>query len=227
MKALWIAGSLITAGLLVGGCGHGSSTAKKTYSVTLTNLTYQQPLSPLAAVLHTKSYRMYEVGCQAGAGLERLAEGGDNALLLYEANLSTSVSAVADGGTPVPPGGSATVMLQAKWGECLSLASMLVNTNDAFAALSCLDVSGLAIGEKTTVNLVAYDAGTEANSETAGTVPGPAGGGEGYNAQRDDRGFVAAHGGVVTSDDGLETSALSAAHRWDNPVAELTIERID
>jgi hypothetical protein len=227
MKTLWIAGCLMTAGLLVTGCGNGSSAAKKTFGVTLTNVTHQQPMSPVAVALHMKSYRLFAIGSPASTGLERLAEGGDNALLLQEVNATAAVVAVTGGSAPIPPGGSETVMLEGKKGDCISLATMLVNTNDAFAAASCIDITALAEGEKMTVSIVAYDAGTEANSETASSVPGPAGGGEGYNAARDDRNFVAVHGGVITADDGLPTSALTEAHRWDNPVAVLTVTRLD
>ncbi|HFQ61119.1 MAG TPA: hypothetical protein ENK39_02315, partial [Epsilonproteobacteria bacterium] len=76
------------------------------------------------------------------------------------------------------------------------------------------------------IGLVTYDAGTEANSELASTIPGPAGGGEGFNAARDDKDFVSVHEGVVTKDDGLSTSALTQMHKWDNPAASVSIERV-
>ena len=103
---------------------------------------------------------------------------------------------------------------------------MLVNTNDAFVGANCIDVTKLKSGESLTLNLSAYDAGTEENSELASTIPGPAGGGEGFNSKRDDVNFVHIHPNVITKDDGLATSALTQAHRWDNPVAMLKIERI-
>jgi len=74
---------------------------------------------------------------------------------------------------------------------------------------------------------MAYDAGTEANSETAATIPGPAAGGEGYNSTRDDRDTVGGHPGVISADDGLTGSALDASHRFDNPVARITITRLE
>ena len=227
MKALWIAGSLITAGLLVAGCGNSSAAATKSFSVTVTNLTHQQPMSPLAAVLHQKSYDLFSIGAPASSGLERLAEGGDNSALLQEADGCASVSNAEGGSGPIAPGGSATVTLGGKLGDCISLATMLVNTNDAFAAVSCIDVRKLDKGATLTVNIAAYDAGTEANSETAATVPGPAGGGEGFNAARDDKNYISVHGGVVTADEGLAASALTEGYRWDNPVATVTVTRLD
>ena len=60
------------------------------------------------------------------------------------------------------------------------------------------------------------------------TIPGPAGGGEGFNAVRDDSNDVVAfHAGVVSQDYGLANSALSANHRFLNPGAKLTITRIE
>lgn len=226
MKALWIAGSLITAGLIVGGCGSSDShPTVKTFDVTVTNLTSAQPMSPLATVMHPDDYEVFGVGTAATEGVELLAEGGDNTKMLAEAEVAGEDIAVKSGSGLLLPGGSDSISLSGS-ASCLSLATMLVNTNDAFAGASCIDVGSIKQGQSLTVYLVAYDAGTEANSETAATIPGPAGGGEGFNADRDDRGFVAVHGGAVTSDDGLATSALLFEHRWDNPVAEVTILRV-
>ncbi len=56
----------------------------------------------------------------------------------------------------------------------------------------------------------------------------PAGGGEGFNAARNDTNDVVAfHAGVVSKDDGLANSALSANHRFLNPGAKLTITRVE
>lgn len=88
-----------------------------------------------------------------------------------------------------------------------------------------LYIGDLAVGESKTIYAHPYDAGTEENTETASTIPGPAGGGEGFNAQRLDRDFVSAHSGVVTSDDGLATSALDESHRFLAPVAKIVVTR--
>lgn len=223
MKPILLAGALFTAGLIFGGCDDDN--AMKRYSVTVTNLTYAQPMSPMAAVLHADGYHLFHIGSEASEGMEHLAEGGDNSLILSSAEADGAVEAAVGGNGLILPGVSDTVLLDANGGVCLSLATMLVNTNDAFSGTDCLDVDALKKGEAMTMHLWAYDAGTEGNSETAVTIPGPAGGGEGYNAERDDRNFVSVHGGVVTVDDGLAGSALGEMHRWSNPVAILKIER--
>jgi hypothetical protein len=107
---------------------------------------------------------------------------------------------------------------------------MLVNSNDAFAALDAQDLSALPVGQSVAFDLPAYDSGTEANTETADTVPGPAAAGgaqTGFDASRDDvADRVHAHAGIVSADDGLAGSALAAVHRWDNPVARLQVRRV-
>jgi hypothetical protein len=104
---------------------------------------------------------------------------------------------------------------------------MLVNTNDAFTGVTEVSLSGLELGESMTMNALSYDSGTEANSEALGTIPGPADGGEGFNSVRDDLAdHVTLHSGAITMDDGLNTSVLTEAHRWDNPTARVTITRV-
>ncbi len=107
-----------------------------------------------------------------------------------------------------------------------SVSTMLVNTNDAFTGLNSMDVETLPVGGSISVDGIAYDAGTEADTEEAIHIPGPAGGGEGFNALRDDvADQVSMHSGVVSQDDGFATSDLSEQHRFDNPVVRVRIER--
>ena len=104
---------------------------------------------------------------------------------------------------------------------------MLVNTNDAITAVQQVPLNSIAIGDSYPLMARAYDAGTEANTEAAGTIPGPADGGEGFNASRDDTGSVRVHPGVISVDGGLEDSVLSEVHRFDNPVALFSLTRIE
>ena len=98
--------------------------------------------------------------------------------------------------------------------------------NDTFTGLSLVDVSSLEVGGSITRTTVAYDAGTEANTETAETVPGPAASGEGFNPVRDDTAdIIAMHPGIVSNQDGLTTSVLGIEHKFDNPVSKIVITR--
>lgn len=216
-------------GLLAGlaACGDDSRPIAS-YRVELTNLTANQPLSPLAVVLHERDFSAWQIGNAAGAGLEQLAEGGDPAGFLAEADASPAVENSGAGNGVVPPGSTGSVTLDGSTrASRLTVASMLVNTNDAFAGVAGVHLESLGEGDSLTLEVRGYDAGTEGNSETSASIPGPAGGGEGYNALRDDRDFVAVHPGVVTADDGLSASTLNESHRILNPVAILRITRID
>jgi len=201
-------------------------TPNASFDVRVVNLTAAQPFSPIALLLHDTSARLFSVGSPASNGLEVLAEGGDNTQLLDEFNSVAQTS----GAAPVGPGGSDNLSLSLNSddtsGVRLSLATMLVNTNDAFTVANSIDVSNLGVGSSMTLTTIAYDAGTEANTEQGAHIPGPAGGGEGFSATRDDlRDQVTMHSGVVSRDDGLSSSDLSQQHRWDNPVARITVTR--
>ncbi|RVU83608.1 hypothetical protein EOL70_15980 [Leucothrix sargassi] len=205
-------------------------TENRTFQITVTNLTANQPLSPLAVIAHTSGYHAFTEGSPASVGLEILAEGGANGDLLAEAESATQYLDSNSGTGPIGPGGSSTVEVSVTEGSStyLSVVSMLVNTNDAFTAADNYNVGDLALNESRTMSLPVWDAGTELNSEEAGTIPGPAAGGEGYNAERDDiADFVSIHRGVISSDDGLADSVLNESHRFDNPAARLTVTRID
>jgi hypothetical protein len=201
-----------------------------TFDVTVTNLTNAQPLSPVGVVVHVDGYTPFDIGSAATAGLELLAEGGDNSEFLNEASADIANMLTASGAAAIGPGGSETVSFTIDEadlpGTQLSLMTMLVNTNDAISGINAASIENMAVGDTVTWRTIAYDAGTEANSETAGSIPGPAGGGEGFNAARDDRDdLVKMHSGVVTQDDGYMTSDLGETHRFDNPVAQVTLTR--
>ena len=206
--------------------------AMASFDVTVTNLTNAQPLSPVAVIAHQDGFRVFTIGAAATAGLEELAEGGSNAALIAEADADANVLATASGAGPIGPAGSETISIQVLESDLpnlqMSTSTMLVNTNDAITGANGVDLSGLAAGDSITMTTIAYDSGTEANDELAINIPGPAGGGEGFNAARDDiADRVTMHIGVVGSDDGFATSNLDGQHRFDNPVARVTIERID
>ena len=196
--------------------------AEYSYTVMVTNLTYAQPLSPVAVVLHGDN-KMWSIGEEASVALEKLAESGDNSDFIADSNaLATSSS---DG--VLLPGMQSTINISTtdRLANNLTIATMLVNTNDAFSGLTGIDISSMAVNDKKSWNLNVYDAGTELNNEAMGTIPGPADGGTGFDEARDDVNFVAYHSGVVSQDDGLSSSVLTQAHRFDNPAIKLTITR--
>lgn len=206
--------------------------AMASFDVTVSNLTNAQPLSPAAVIAHQDGYAFFSVGSPATAGLEEMAEGGDNAALLAEADADAAVIVTGSGAAPIGPAASDIVTIELLESELpglrISVATMLVNTNDAFTGLNAMSVDAMAVGDSISVRGNAYDAGTEAETETAATIPGPAGGGEGFNAVRDDQADqVSMHSGVVSQNDGFATSDLTEQHRFDNPVVQIRVERTD
>ncbi len=232
-KSLYIV-LLTWVAVLIGGCDSSNDgpPPMASFEVTVTNLTNAQPLSPIAVIAHRSGYTVFSVGTAASQELEMLAEGGDNTALLAAADTDTMVIATASGAAPIGPAGSETVAVTLAESELsdllLSISTMLVNTNDAFTGQSETPIGAMAVGDIMTLHGVAYDAGTEADTELATEIPGPAGGGEGFNAVRDDQtDVVSMHSGIVSQDDGLASSNLTEQHRFDNPVAQIRIERTD
>ncbi len=192
------------------------------YKIDIINLTHSQPLSPIAVALHADG-KLWNIGEPASNALEVLAESGDNSALLASLDNGVSTEGV------LMPGNKASINVAIKDNDSalLSIASMLVNTNDAFVGLNAMSLSTLSVGESVKLFAYTYDSGTEGNSESTGTIPGPADGGQGYDEARDDVNFVAMHPGVVSSDDGLSTSVLTQDHKFDNPSVQFIVSRIE
>jgi len=192
---------------------------ERTYEVSFTNLSPGQPMAPLMVASHRSGLSFFKAGEAPSDELASLAEAGNGApmaeKLLKMPHFTTAV--VGDSGTP--PGGSSTVLIHAKKNDHLSLGAMLGNTNDAFVALTDVD---LPKGRQTvTYRASAYDAGTETNDESCATVPGPACGGEALSPYDDGEGFVHIHNGIH----GIG-GLVAAEHDWRNPVATVTIKRV-
>lgn len=210
--------------------GHMHDHDMATYKVTVFNITSNQPMTPPVAILHQSEYTLWSSGEKASVDLEKLAEGGDSSDIVTTAMASSYVATTAtSANAPFGPGASESLTLETHSEDELyiSVATMLANTNDAFSGVSAVKVSHLMSGESISMMTHAYDAGTEANSEQAGTIPGPADtNGEGFNATRETNDYIRIHPGVVTQDDGLATSVLLESHRWLGPVAKIVIEKM-
>lgn len=208
--------------LTLTGCPQDDQHANQEYRISMTNLSNAQPISPPGALLHDDQFHAWMIGTSSSNALEQMAEGGDASGVL--ALKSTNPQYLAS--APLLPGESAEFSLteeQSKQ-DHLTIVGMLVNTNDGFTGVDGLDLEDLQPGDTRTVYASAYDAGTEANSELAGTIPGPADGGEGYNPARDDwTAVVTHHGGVVGNQDTNPASVLTGAEHFDNPVLRIEI----
>jgi len=195
---------------------------KQEYSINITNLTHAQPLSPPVAMLHKKDFSFWSIGNEASEALEIMAEGGDGSGLLALESRNPQYQGTA----PLFPGESVEFTLDTRRDRLknLSIAGMLINTNDAFSGVNGIELLDLEEGQSSVYYAYTYDAGTEFNSELNGTIPGPADGGEGFNAARDDvTSVVTYHGGIVSADDNFTDSTLSGANKFDNPALRIVI----
>ncbi len=200
------------------------------YMVTVTNISNGQPLTPLAVVIHESGYDSWQLGASVSQGLEILAESGNPANFLAESMANANViDSIASSNGPFGPGAQESVSMTVAHSADLqlSIAAMLANTNDAFTGVKNWKIGDLSVGESATTLARVYDAGTEENTETHATMPGPVAGGEGFNGDRNDINVVTIHPGVVTSDDGLTDSALNESHRWLSSVAKIAVQRLN
>ena len=188
--------------------------------IEVTNMTHGIYFTPLLVTSHDGASHLFQVGTAASAAVQAMAEDGaiDD---LVAAQDAAGADATATGRGLILPGSSETfsIFVTAGSGSTISLATMPVNTNDAFIGVRGAPVGGLTVGSSWTTYAPIYDAGTEANSAAAGNIPGPEDGSEGYNTARDDTDRVTRHPGVWIGD------ALSEAARFDGPVARVTVTR--
>lgn len=154
-----------------------------TFDVTLTNSSastaYPGILTPLLWAVHDNSVMLFQTGMPASAGLESLAEDGDGSTLLtaLQGMAGVSASGVAGSG-PIMSGGAftATVTVDADH-RYLSLANMVVPSNDTFAAfgpsgIALLNEDGMPRSDEElaadiAAEFIAWDAGTERNQAGA------------------------------------------------------------
>ena len=192
------------------------------FRVTITNLTRAQVFSPPLVVSHSSKVALFEVGAAPSDELAALAEDGMTGPLADLASSLSDVSGVATAGGPVLPGGSISVDVPGKGYHRLSVVSMLVNTNDAFLALDSGNFPRRRF-QRSSFTVPAFDAGSEANNEECGFIPGPAcgGAGAGVRAPEGAEGYVYISNGVQGIAD-----LPSVTYDWRNPVAKITVQRI-
>ena len=217
MLGLGIAGTCLALSLAHAAPAGGD--AAPMFEVTVTNLTRGQILSPMLVISHEEGVAIFKAGQPASPGLTALAEEGNNMPLAMMMGGNPKVEDVQAGAGGIPPGASDTVLIRATGhARYISLASMLVYTNDAFVAL---DGFKLEANSDIVTHVVAYDAGTEFNSESCSFIPGPACGAAGMHDPQPAEGFVYVSNGVQGIQD-LD----AAVYDWRNPVARVTIRRI-
>ena len=136
------------------------------------------PLSPGAVVVHSDAVTFFTSGTASGAGIEGIAEDGSPGALVAALTGAEGIRSVeafntpvgASAPSPIGPGGSYAVEVEAEPGDRLSFATMFIQSNDLFytfagAGLELFDASGNAVSGDVTGQVLLYDAGTEVNQE--------------------------------------------------------------
>lgn len=212
------------------------------YRVTVTNATLGQPVAPSVIATHNKAFRLFELGPTPEPGdagydtyfaLATAAETGFPFYLRDQVAASDGVSeakALPTDRTPpvLLPGESNSITIGASRNAMyLTAAAMLGATNDAFYAVRNVQLPH-KIGDNVHIYADAYDAGSEANAESADTV-GALGAMDddpmtGFGINENGEGYIHVHAGIhgIGGPDGL----VASTHDWRNPVVEVTIERI-
>ena len=192
------------------------------YEVKITNLTSGQIFSPPIVITHKPDFTLFNLGEMASDELAALAEEGNTGPLANLVNDYSNTSYSVAGG-PILPGDTAVIEVTAKPGAwTISLAGMLVTTNDAFFAVRSMVIP--ALGKKE-ITAEAYDAGTEYNSEDCTYIPGPPCNSHNSHDPTEAEGYVYIHSGIHGS--GLDPEMVNPSQfDWRNPVALVTVRRI-
>ena len=188
--------------------------------VKITNLSAKVVLTPPIVAASKDWITVFQLTEPASLALEMLAEGGSTdalAMMFEEHNASVTQAGPTEA---ILPGQTLTLYVYGKRNSRISLASMILPTNDGFVAMNSKRVKP---DGTTTTYLSAYDAGTEMNDEDCDNIPGPlsCGGGEGFNMDDIGEGFVYPHPGTH-GENGISVEEFS----WADPVAMVTTRMV-
>jgi hypothetical protein len=194
-----------------------------TYEIVVKNLTpatgmgSSQPLSPPVIATHRHNVHMFRLGAFASGELAQIAQDAVNGPMIDKLSASPAVCDVATGTAPILPGAENHFHIQRGPGcEFLSMAFMLVNTNDGFSGLDDVKLPGHG---KAVYYVRAFDAGSEKNTELKSDIPGPCCGSTLVGTPTHQR--IHFHRGIRGSGD-LDP----VVYGWHGPVAKITIERV-
>ncbi len=187
------------------------------YEVTITNITRGAFFTPILVASHRSGVSLFALGQPASAELATLAEGGDVEPLAQMLRADNRVVDIANSTGLLEPGRSVTVQVVAQGADRISLAAMILPTNDGLIALN--GVAAPRSGGETHWAL-GYDAGSEPNDERCAAIPGPQCGGEGASPLAGGEGFVHVHAGIH----GIADLKVEE-YDWRNPMAVVTIKK--
>lgn len=207
--------SLLLATSLAGAQAQSANGAM--FEVTITNITRGAFFTPILVASHRLGVNLFDLGQPASDELAVLAEGGDIVPLEQALRADSRVIDVANSTGLLEPGQSVTVRVAAQSADRISLAAMILPTNDGFIALS--GVAAPRFGSET-YWVPGYDTGSEPNDERCAAIPGPQCGGEGASPSAGGEGYVHVHAGIHGIAD-----LKAEEYDWRNPVAAVTIRK--
>ncbi|MCW2922193.1 MAG: hypothetical protein JWL76_2067 [Thermoleophilia bacterium] len=246
--AMVVAAAALPAAALAAESGAAPASGLHTYTVTITNLTKGQPLSPPLISTNYGSGQFFKPGGTANWGVQQIAENGNNTPLYDSTVLDMKAGYVTDvqrASAPLVPAGSpadamfdqsVTLTIRAKDTDRINWISMLGCSNDGFAGFNAARLPR-AKGRSVNVPVLDFDAGTEENTEDFADLGAACQGAIGVKSTQGalgtsmtdwrlaEGGTIHRHEGIFgASDDGL----LEDVHGW-NPrkIAKVSIKRID
>lgn len=221
---------------LTGCLGLIASTQAANLEIKIINTTKGITYTPFFVAGHADNFRVFEVGQDASADLQAMAEGGDISGLQTLASAANAVVVANPNNGNLAPG-TATPAFTIDTGnnKYLSIVAMLLPTNDAFAGLDSWKIPTTA--GTYTINLNAYDAGTEANNEIVnggGTpntlgIPAAPQGDNGTNGtgitDNSTNDKIHIHPGSIGDFNatGGPSDLDATIHRWLNPVVRVSV----
>lgn len=212
-----ISGALFSALLASGNIALADSAPM--YQVTITNMTHAINLTPIIVSSHRRGVSIFQPGTAASEELSAIAEGGNTAPMAALLSADSRVEDVQNSSGLLGPGQSTSVMVSAKHGaRWISLASMMLPTNDGFIGLDSVKVGKHG---SSSFYSPGYDAGTETNDELCISIPGPTCGGEAFSPSDDGEGYVHINRGIH----GIGDLAPNV-YDWRNPVVKVTVTRM-
>ena len=201
----------------------------RTYDVTIINLTNGQPFSPGVAVTHQPNIYLFRPGAPTNPGVAKIAKDGDpeSAVAALNRFRGRGVTDVVTAERPVmtqTSGGSSaeTFTIQARDGDALSWARMLICTNDGIVGMDSIPLNGQPVA----LLAQAFDSGSEINDERSASIVDACGGigpvALGEDGNNDN---LPADGNITRVHSNIQgVGNLGAIHSWNGPVARVVIE---
>jgi len=185
--------------------------------VTITNTNATQWFTPPVVATHSRGFDVIARHQPAGLEIMELAENGNLAPLLDALEASPYVHSYAVAATeagPLAPGQSVTITIEGdRHARHLLIAAMLICTNDGFTGFDGRSLPG-HVGQTRNYSAVAFDAGTEVNTENLGNLVPPC---QALNG-------VSGDPGTGMSDPALAENGVISRHHGITGIDDLTYE---